>query len=50
LGTVVNNKVLVVHGGVSDTTDLDWVRNVDRQKVRFTDIHFVLRKSKEIIR
>lgn len=38
LGTVVNNKVLVVHGGISDTTDLDWVRNLDRQKVRFTDI------------
>jgi hypothetical protein len=38
LGTVVNNKVLVVHGGVSDTTDLDWVRNLDRQKVRFTNI------------
>jgi hypothetical protein len=35
LGTVVNNKVLVVHGGISDTTDLDWVRNLDRQKVRF---------------
>jgi serine/threonine-protein phosphatase with EF-hand domain len=33
LGTVVNNKVLVVHGGISDVTDLDWVRNLDRHKV-----------------
>ncbi|XP_021924335.1 serine/threonine-protein phosphatase rdgC isoform X2 [Zootermopsis nevadensis] len=32
LGTVVNNKVLVVHGGISDVTDLDWVRNLDRHK------------------
>ncbi|XP_033608123.1 serine/threonine-protein phosphatase rdgC [Cryptotermes secundus] len=32
LGTVVNNKVLVVHGGISDITDLDWVRNLDRHK------------------
>jgi hypothetical protein len=33
LGTIVNNKVLVVHGGISDVTDLDWVRNLDRYKV-----------------
>ncbi|XP_063223975.1 serine/threonine-protein phosphatase rdgC [Bacillus rossius redtenbacheri] len=32
LGAVVNNKVLVVHGGVSDATDLDWVRSLDRYK------------------
>ncbi|KAG8240740.1 protein phosphatase, EF-hand calcium binding domain [Homalodisca vitripennis] len=32
LGTVVNNKVLIVHGGISDITDLDWVRSLDRQK------------------
>lgn len=33
LGTVVNNKVLVVHGGISDTTDLDLIRSLDRGKV-----------------
>lgn len=33
LGTVVNNKVLVVHGGISDTTDLDMIRSLDRGKV-----------------
>ena len=34
LGTLINNKVLVVHGGISDSTDLDWVRALDRHKVR----------------
>uniref|UniRef100_A0A1B6DP80 Serine/threonine-protein phosphatase with EF-hands n=1 Tax=Clastoptera arizonana TaxID=38151 RepID=A0A1B6DP80_9HEMI len=32
LGTVVNNKVLIVHGGISDITDLEWLRNLDRSK------------------
>nr|CAD7404413.1 unnamed protein product [Timema poppensis] len=32
LGTVVNNKVLVVHGGISNITDLEWVRSLDRHK------------------
>lgn len=33
LGTVVNNRVLIVHGGISDNTDLDLIKNVDRAKV-----------------
>jgi serine/threonine-protein phosphatase with EF-hand domain len=33
LGTIVNNKVLIVHGGISDTTDLDLIRSLDRGKV-----------------
>lgn len=32
LGTIVNNRVLVVHGGISDTTDLDMIRSLDRGK------------------
>ncbi|XP_065159086.1 serine/threonine-protein phosphatase rdgC isoform X2 [Atheta coriaria] len=32
LGTVVNNRVLIVHGGISDNTDLDLIKNVDRAK------------------
>lgn len=32
LGTVVNGKVLVVHGGISDITDLESVRLLDRSK------------------
>jgi serine/threonine-protein phosphatase with EF-hand domain len=46
LGTVVNNKVLVVHGGISDITDLDWVRNLDRHKVRFTHQLFEVNKRR----
>lgn len=35
LGTLVNNKVLVVHGGLSDTTDLELIKSLDRTKVNF---------------
>lgn len=34
LATVINQKVLIVHGGISDTTDLDTIARVDRHKVR----------------
>ncbi|XP_017487654.1 PREDICTED: serine/threonine-protein phosphatase rdgC, partial [Rhagoletis zephyria] len=32
LGTIVNNRVLIVHGGISDTTDLDMIKSIDRGK------------------
>ncbi|XP_073843618.1 retinal degeneration C isoform X2 [Musca autumnalis] len=32
LGTVINNRVLVVHGGISDTTNLDLIKSLDRGK------------------
>ncbi|XP_069369347.1 serine/threonine-protein phosphatase with EF-hands 2 isoform X2 [Paralichthys olivaceus] len=32
LATVIDHKVLVVHGGISDTTDLDTIARVDRHK------------------
>ncbi|XP_071452640.1 serine/threonine-protein phosphatase rdgC [Hetaerina americana] len=32
LGTLVDNKVFVVHGGISDVTDLTVIRNAERQK------------------
>ncbi|KAL1116173.1 hypothetical protein AAG570_005668, partial [Ranatra chinensis] len=32
LGTVINNKVLVVHGGISDSTDVNWIKRIERQK------------------
>ncbi|KAK5852157.1 hypothetical protein PBY51_023650 [Eleginops maclovinus] len=32
LATVIDNKVLIVHGGISDTTDLDKIARVDRHK------------------
>ncbi len=34
LATVIDHKVLIVHGGISDTTDLDTLARVDRHKVR----------------
>lgn len=30
----MNNGVLVVHGGISDSTDLDLIRSLDRGKVK----------------
>ncbi|KAF1377660.1 hypothetical protein PFLUV_G00203060 [Perca fluviatilis] len=32
LATVIDNKVLIVHGGISDKTDLDAIARVDRHK------------------
>ncbi|XP_034048598.1 serine/threonine-protein phosphatase with EF-hands 2-like isoform X2 [Thalassophryne amazonica] len=32
LATVIDQKVLIVHGGISDTTDLDTITKVDRHK------------------
>uniref|UniRef100_A0A8C2U6E3 Serine/threonine-protein phosphatase n=1 Tax=Coturnix japonica TaxID=93934 RepID=A0A8C2U6E3_COTJA len=33
LATLVNNKVLIVHGGISDNTDLDSLNLIERSKV-----------------
>uniref|UniRef100_A0A3P8UL11 Serine/threonine-protein phosphatase n=1 Tax=Cynoglossus semilaevis TaxID=244447 RepID=A0A3P8UL11_CYNSE len=33
LATVIDHKVLVVHGGISDATDLDTIARVDRHKM-----------------
>lgn len=32
LGTLINNKIFVVHGGISDSTDLDLLNSVRRSK------------------
>ncbi|XP_076878509.1 serine/threonine-protein phosphatase with EF-hands 1 isoform X2 [Brachyhypopomus gauderio] len=34
IATVIDNKVLVVHGGLSDQTDLDFLNTVKRHKVK----------------
>uniref|UniRef100_A0A8C7E828 Serine/threonine-protein phosphatase n=1 Tax=Nothoprocta perdicaria TaxID=30464 RepID=A0A8C7E828_NOTPE len=34
LATVVDSKVLILHGGISDTTDLDFLNLFERSKVR----------------
>lgn len=45
LGTIVNNRVLVVHGGVSDSTDLDLIRSLDRGKVILRNYYSYLNYS-----
>uniref|UniRef100_A0A8C6IV36 Serine/threonine-protein phosphatase with EF-hands n=1 Tax=Melopsittacus undulatus TaxID=13146 RepID=A0A8C6IV36_MELUD len=34
LATIINNKVLILHGGISDTTDLDFLNALERNKVK----------------
>ncbi|XP_069492957.1 serine/threonine-protein phosphatase with EF-hands 1 isoform X2 [Ambystoma mexicanum] len=34
LATVIDNKVLVLHGGISDATDLDFLASLERNKFR----------------
>ncbi|NXS62188.1 PPE1 phosphatase, partial [Brachypteracias leptosomus] len=34
LATVIDSKVLILHGGISDTTDLDFLNALERHKVR----------------
>lgn len=34
LATIINKKVLILHGGISDMTDLDFLRLLERNKVR----------------
>lgn len=39
LGSLLNNRVLVVHGGFADSTDLEYIKTIDRGKVIIS--HFV---------
>ena len=34
LATIIDNKVLVCHGGVSDKTDLNYLTGIDRHQAR----------------
>ncbi|KAJ3594986.1 hypothetical protein NHX12_004291 [Muraenolepis orangiensis] len=34
VATVIDSKVLVVHGGISDQTDLDFLNSIERHKVK----------------
>jgi serine/threonine-protein phosphatase with EF-hand domain len=42
LGTIINNRVFVVHGGISDTTDLDMIRSLERDKVSILFIIIIM--------
>lgn len=49
LGTIVNNRVFVVHGGISDSTDLDLLKSLDRGKVSAPIFHFNLFQFSHIL-
>ncbi|CAJ1049452.1 serine/threonine-protein phosphatase with EF-hands 1 [Xyrichtys novacula] len=34
IATVIDGKILIVHGGISDQTDLDFLGSIDRHKVK----------------
>ncbi|XP_041838190.1 serine/threonine-protein phosphatase with EF-hands 1 [Melanotaenia boesemani] len=34
IATVIDGKILIVHGGISDQTDLDFLSSIDRHKVK----------------
>uniref|UniRef100_A0A8C5T5H6 Serine/threonine-protein phosphatase with EF-hands n=1 Tax=Malurus cyaneus samueli TaxID=2593467 RepID=A0A8C5T5H6_9PASS len=43
LATIIDSKVLILHGGISDTTDLDFLNALERNKVRDrTDVGIIL--------
>lgn len=33
IATVIDGKILIVHGGISDQTDLDFLSSIERHKV-----------------
>uniref|UniRef100_A0A8C9SBJ4 Serine/threonine-protein phosphatase with EF-hands n=1 Tax=Scleropages formosus TaxID=113540 RepID=A0A8C9SBJ4_SCLFO len=41
LATVIDQKVLILHGGISDTTDLNIIAQADRHKVKSTSFLLV---------
>ncbi|XP_060103392.1 serine/threonine-protein phosphatase with EF-hands 2 [Heteronotia binoei] len=48
LATLIDQKVLVVHGGISDTTDLEQLARIDRRKI--FSLLTQKRKSEKILR
>lgn len=34
IGTIIDNEVLVIHGGISESTDLNLLHRIERNKVR----------------
>lgn len=35
LATVIDDEILVVHGGISDVTNIDFINSINRHKVCF---------------
>lgn len=38
LATVIDQKVLILHGGISDKTDLNVIAKLDRHRVRYASV------------
>lgn len=34
IGTIIDNEILVIHGGISESTDLNTLHKIQRNKVR----------------
>lgn len=47
LATLIDQKVLIIHGGISDTTDLDMLEKIQRDKVGF--ISLLLQETPELL-
>lgn len=47
LATLIDQKVLIIHGGISDTTDLDMLEKIQRDKVGF--ISQLLQETPELL-
>lgn len=50
IATIIDHKILVVHGGVSDSVDLNFLATIDRHKVyiRSSILHRYLKLYKGI--
>uniref|UniRef100_A0A668VPW0 Serine/threonine-protein phosphatase n=1 Tax=Oreochromis aureus TaxID=47969 RepID=A0A668VPW0_OREAU len=48
LATVIDHKVLIVHGGISDTTDLNVIARVDRHKQMNWSVDNELKKRRRL--
>lgn len=50
LATVIDHKVLILHGGISDTTDLSLIAKMDRHRVSGSEeLHSIGRQQAVLV-